>query len=144
MRACTKASQYCRDRLLHRPFPLKDWHVRKIMDRNDKNELSQNYMLIYSGKMSAIREWNFNYHLINKNNIKTYLFWYCCWPVLKSCWTLFQVSLGTLWTSIFATMRVYHMTQKPCTAVTRELKGRSLLKTAPCSWTSMHTEGQFK
>lgn len=36
------------------------------------------------------------------------------------------------------------MTQKPCTTVTREPRGHSLLKTRRCSWTSVHMAGQFQ
>lgn len=55
---------------------------------------------------------------------------------------LFQVCLETHWTNIFAIMKVYRITQTCCTAATREPSGPSLLKTWPCSWISMHMEGQ--
>lgn len=57
--------------------------------------------------------------------------------------TLFQVSLETPWTNIFAIMRVYRTTQKLCTTVTREPSGHCPLKTRLCTWTSMHMEGQL-
>lgn len=64
--------------------------------------------------------------------------------ILMSHWTLLQVTLGIPWTNTFAIMKVYHMIQKPCTTVTREPRGHSLLKTRLCTWTSVHMEGQFK
>lgn len=66
------------------------------------------------------------------------------WQIMMSTVFVFQVSLRTAWTNIFATMRVCHMTQKPCTTVTREPSGLSLHTTGLCTWTSMHMEGEFE
>lgn len=91
-------------------------------------------------------QWTGNHSKTSKQN-ETSL--YClasdvCWQILMSHWTLLQVTLGIPWTNIFAIMKVYHMTQKPCTTVTREPRGHFLLKTGLCTWTSMHMEGRFK
>lgn len=58
-------------------------------------------------------------------------------------WIVFQASLKSRWTNIFAIMRVCHMTQKLCTAVIREPKGHFIRKTRRFTWTSRLMGGQF-